>query len=198
MAKWAFNQQGLKMAATIHDGSAYAEALQQVFADEFTALGGRSSSRRQCPRTSRHEPGADRDRGGGPSSCTSRSSPPRVVSSSPRHWRSRASKMILIGSDGMFTPDFVKAAGPAPKACSSQPGLLGFRDGYAALLESPGQVREDAGHRVPRPCVRRGEHPVRRDREGRGQGRRRHAIVPRRRCVTPSTPPRTFRALPAC
>ena len=27
--------------ATIHDGSAYAEALQQVFADEFTQLGGK-------------------------------------------------------------------------------------------------------------------------------------------------------------
>ena len=40
VAEWAFNEKGVKTAATIHDGSAYAEALQQVFADEFTALGG--------------------------------------------------------------------------------------------------------------------------------------------------------------
>src|SRR4029079_690178 len=40
VAEWAFNEKGVKKAATIHDGSAYAEALQQVFADEFTALGG--------------------------------------------------------------------------------------------------------------------------------------------------------------
>ncbi len=39
-AEFVWNELGLKTAATIHDGSGYAEALQQVFADEFTALGG--------------------------------------------------------------------------------------------------------------------------------------------------------------
>src|SRR3970040_2262784 len=40
VAEYVFNELKLTKAATIHDGSAYAEALQQVFADEFTALGG--------------------------------------------------------------------------------------------------------------------------------------------------------------
>jgi branched-chain amino acid transport system substrate-binding protein len=40
VAEFAYNVLGVRKAATIHDGSAYAEALQQVFADEFTALGG--------------------------------------------------------------------------------------------------------------------------------------------------------------
>src|SRR5262245_2089835 len=40
VAEFAYNVLGARTAATIHDGSAYAEALQQVFADNFAALGG--------------------------------------------------------------------------------------------------------------------------------------------------------------
>jgi branched-chain amino acid transport system substrate-binding protein len=39
-AQFAYNELGLTSAATIHDGSPYAESLQQVFADEFVKLGG--------------------------------------------------------------------------------------------------------------------------------------------------------------
>ncbi len=39
-AQYAYNELGARTAATIHDGSIYAESLQQVFADEFTKLGG--------------------------------------------------------------------------------------------------------------------------------------------------------------
>jgi branched-chain amino acid transport system substrate-binding protein len=39
VANWAY-ENGITTAATIHDGSPYAEALQQVFADAFTELGG--------------------------------------------------------------------------------------------------------------------------------------------------------------
>ncbi len=39
-AEFAFNELGLTRAATIHDGSLYAESLQQVFADRFAELGG--------------------------------------------------------------------------------------------------------------------------------------------------------------
>jgi len=40
-AEFVYNELGLRTAATIHDGSSYAQALQQVFADEFTKLGGK-------------------------------------------------------------------------------------------------------------------------------------------------------------
>ncbi len=40
VAEYAYNVLGARTAATIHDGSAYAEQLQQVFADVFTELGG--------------------------------------------------------------------------------------------------------------------------------------------------------------
>ena len=39
-AEYVYNELGLKKAATIHDGSGYAEALAGVFATEFKALGG--------------------------------------------------------------------------------------------------------------------------------------------------------------
>jgi branched-chain amino acid transport system substrate-binding protein len=39
-AEFVYNVLGLTKAATIHDNSSYAQALQQVFADAFTALGG--------------------------------------------------------------------------------------------------------------------------------------------------------------
>jgi branched-chain amino acid transport system substrate-binding protein len=39
-AEFAYNELGLRSAATIHDGSPYAQSLQQVFADVFTELGG--------------------------------------------------------------------------------------------------------------------------------------------------------------
>jgi branched-chain amino acid transport system substrate-binding protein len=39
-ADFAYNFLGIRKAATIHDGSLYADRLQQVFAEEFTKLGG--------------------------------------------------------------------------------------------------------------------------------------------------------------
>jgi branched-chain amino acid transport system substrate-binding protein len=43
-AEFTFNELGIKTAATIHDGSPYAESLQQVFADVFRELGGTITS----------------------------------------------------------------------------------------------------------------------------------------------------------
>ena len=40
MATFAYNELGKRKAATIHDGSPYAEQLQQVFADNFAGFGG--------------------------------------------------------------------------------------------------------------------------------------------------------------
>jgi branched-chain amino acid transport system substrate-binding protein len=39
-AEFAYNELGLTSAATIHDGSPYAQSLQEVFADTFVELGG--------------------------------------------------------------------------------------------------------------------------------------------------------------
>jgi branched-chain amino acid transport system substrate-binding protein len=39
-AEYAYNELGARTAATIHDGSPYADSLQQVFAENFQELGG--------------------------------------------------------------------------------------------------------------------------------------------------------------
>jgi branched-chain amino acid transport system substrate-binding protein len=39
-AEFAYNELGIRTAATIHDGSPYADALQQVFSETFVELGG--------------------------------------------------------------------------------------------------------------------------------------------------------------
>jgi len=43
-AEFAYNELKITSAATIHDGSPYAESLQQVFADTFAGLGGTITS----------------------------------------------------------------------------------------------------------------------------------------------------------
>lgn len=43
-AEFAFNTLGVRTAATIHDGSLYAEKLQEVFAEKFVELGGTVTS----------------------------------------------------------------------------------------------------------------------------------------------------------
>ncbi len=44
VANFAFTQEGLTTAATVHDGSPYAEGLANAFAESFTALGGTVTS----------------------------------------------------------------------------------------------------------------------------------------------------------
>ncbi len=44
VADFAFTQEGLTTAATVHDGSPYAEGLANAFAESFTALGGTITS----------------------------------------------------------------------------------------------------------------------------------------------------------
>ncbi|MEX0787814.1 MAG: branched-chain amino acid ABC transporter substrate-binding protein [Anaerolineales bacterium] len=43
-AEFAYNELGLRSAATVHDGSPYAESLQEVFANTFVELGGTITS----------------------------------------------------------------------------------------------------------------------------------------------------------
>jgi len=43
-AEFVYNELGLQTAATVHDGSPYAESLQEVFADVFEELGGTITS----------------------------------------------------------------------------------------------------------------------------------------------------------
>jgi branched-chain amino acid transport system substrate-binding protein len=137
VAEFVYNELKLTKAATIHDGSAYAEALQQVFADEFKALGGEvviqeavSKEQTDMKPVLTRVAAANPEvvyfpifvKEGGFIAAQSKEVP-------------GLSGAVLIGSDGMFTSDFVKAAGPAAEGMYlSSPDFSKFQAGYAAFV----------------------------------------------------------------
>jgi branched-chain amino acid transport system substrate-binding protein len=137
VAEFVYNELGLRNAATIHDGSAYAEALQQVFADEFIALGGTITIQEAVSKGQTDM---------GPVLTRVAATNPEVIyfpifvaeggfiaAQAPN--TSGLENAVLIGSDGMFSPDFVNAAGPAAEGMYlSSPNFSAFQAGYADFL----------------------------------------------------------------
>ncbi len=106
--------------------------------------------------------------------------------------------VVLIGSDGMFSADFVKAAGPAAAMDMylSSPNFSAFQAGYADLLAKyeakfgikPPQAFHAHGYDATNILLNAIE-------TGRGRGRGRHrSTCPRAPSATPSTRPPTTRA----
>jgi branched-chain amino acid transport system substrate-binding protein len=113
-AKFAWESLGVKKAATIHDGSLYADKLQQVFAEEFKKMGGEITNQEAVDPN-----GTDF----GPVLT-------RIATNSPeliyfpiflpaggfiiRQAKQTAGleQTRLMGADGLFSPDVTKAAGP--------------------------------------------------------------------------------------
>ena len=115
MAHYVYDELGLRTAATIHDGSPYAEQLQQVFADTFTELGGTITAQEavNVGDTDMH-----------PILTTIATDSPEFLYypifipegaqiTVQSHEISGLENTILAGADGMFSPDFVEAAGDA-------------------------------------------------------------------------------------
>ena len=137
VAEWAFNEMGAKTAATIHDGSAYAEALQQVFADEFTALGGEIVAQEAVSKGQTDM---------SPALTTIAAAQPDLLYSpifiaeggfvaAQTLETPGLEDVIRVGSDGMFSPDFVTAAGAAAENFYlSSPNFSAFQSGYADFL----------------------------------------------------------------
>jgi branched-chain amino acid transport system substrate-binding protein len=137
VAEWAYNEKGVRKAATIHDGSAYAEALQGVFADEFKALGGEIVAQEAVSKQQTDMSPA--------LTAVGASSPellyfPVFVAeggylAAQARGTTGLENAILIGSDGMFSPDFVTAAGPAAEGMFlSSPNFSAFQTAYADFL----------------------------------------------------------------
>jgi branched-chain amino acid transport system substrate-binding protein len=138
VAEWAFNEKGVKTAATIHDGSAYAEALQQVFADEFTALGGEIVAQEAVSKGQTDM---------SPALTTISAAQPELLYfpvfvaeggfiAQQALETPGLENVVRIGSDGMFTPDFVTAAGAGAEGMFlSSPNFSAFQAGYAQFLE---------------------------------------------------------------
>lgn len=137
-AEFAFNSLGLTTAATIHDGSAYAQALQQVFAENFVALGGTITAQEAVQKldTDMHAV-----------LTTVAAGAPEMIFfpvfvaeggfiASQAKEVSGLETTVLMGADGMYSPDFVTAAGAAAEGMYlSSPDFSLFPDGYATFVE---------------------------------------------------------------
>jgi branched-chain amino acid transport system substrate-binding protein len=138
VAEFAYNVLAVRKAATIHDGSAYAQALQQVFVDNFTRLGGEIVAQEAVAKgdTDMHAV-----------LTTVAASGPDflyypIFIAEGGYITAQAKEVaglentILMGSDGMFSPDFVTAAGAAVEGMYlSSPDFSLFPAGYQEFLD---------------------------------------------------------------
>ncbi len=112
VAEFAFNELGLTTAATVHDGSPYAEGLAGAFADSFQALGGTITS------TDAIQAG-DTDFSG--VLTTIKAGEPQMLYFpifvaegallAKQAKDALGSEVVLAGSDGLWSDDFYQAVG---------------------------------------------------------------------------------------
>lgn len=139
VADFVSGELGLTKAATIHDGSAYAEALVDVFEQEFANLGGEIvvSEAVSAGQTDMN-----------PVLTNVAAAAPEVIYfpiftaeggfiADQYADVGGLEDVVLIGSDGLFSQDFVNAAGPNVEGMYlSSPNFGAMQDSYADLVES--------------------------------------------------------------
>lgn len=139
-AEFARNVLHAQRAATIHDGSPYAEGLANVFATDFKKLGGTITSQEAIsPNDTDMRPVLTKIAAGKPDLVYY----PIFVAAGgyvTRQAREVAGleKTKLMAADGVFSPDFLRAAGPAAKGMyDSSPDLTPETLGpkYKAFLD---------------------------------------------------------------
>ena len=132
-AQFAFEELGVTTAATIHDGSLYAEKLQEVFATTFQEMGGTITAQEAV------DPNGTDFRGALTSIAATNpefiylpifinagSLIVRQVKEVPG-----LEEVRLMGADGMFSPDLVEGAGDAVEGLYlSSPDLAAFGEDY--------------------------------------------------------------------
>lgn len=136
MAQYAI-EKGYKNAATIHDGSLYADKLQQVFAEEFKALGGNVVAQEATdPNETNMGPMLTRIAAAKPDFIYL----PIFIAAggqitSQAKQNPDLANVQLAGADGIFSPDFLKAAGDAALGFLwSSPDFSAFGSGYQDFL----------------------------------------------------------------
>lgn len=137
-ADFAWNYLGARKAATVHDGSLYADQLQQQFVETFTELGGEITAQEAIQPT---------DTEMGPMLTRIAATSPDIIYypifiAAGGHITSQARNtpgledVALMGADGMFSPDFWEAAGDAAVGIyHSSPDFAAFGEAYPAFLE---------------------------------------------------------------
>jgi branched-chain amino acid transport system substrate-binding protein len=136
-AQFVYNQLKFTKVAAIHDGGPYTEALARVFADTFKQLGGTVTAIEAV----------------GPDDTDMKPALTRIAAGQPQliyfpifvkaggfvcaQMRDVAGleKTVMMGADGIFTPDFVKACGNNAIGMHwSSPDFSAFGTGYADLV----------------------------------------------------------------
>ena len=137
-AEFAWKQLKAKRAATIHDGSIYAEKLQAVFSETFKKLGGTITSQEAVsPTDTDMRPVLTKIATGKPEFIYY----PVFIAAGGHITRQvkevkGLEKVSLMGADGIFSPDFYKAAGEAAIGMyHSSPDFSAFGEGYKVFLE---------------------------------------------------------------
>lgn len=138
VAEFAYNSLGVRKAATIHDGSAYAEALQQVFVDEFKALGGEVVAQEAVAKDATDmRPVLTTIAAAGPEFVYF----PVFVAAggfiaSQIRDVAGLEEVAIAGSDGIYTADFLEAGGANTQGMYlSSPDFGLFPGGYASFIE---------------------------------------------------------------
>ena len=136
-AQFAIKKLGAKTAATIHDGSVYAEQLQAVFAEEFKKLGGTIVAQEAvAPTDTDMRPVLTKIATGKPEFIYL----PIFIAAAGHITRQSKEvagleKVYLMSADGSFSPDFYKAAGEAAVGMyHSSPDFSAFGAGYKDFL----------------------------------------------------------------
>jgi len=138
VAEFAYNVLGARKAATIHDGSAYAQALQQVFADNFKTLGGEIVAQEAVAKDATDmRPVLTSVAAKAPDFLYY---PVFVAAGGYITAQVREiaglENVKIAGSDGIFTADFIKGAGPNVEGMYlSSPDFSAFPEGYKAFVE---------------------------------------------------------------
>lgn len=132
-ARFAREELGAESAATIHDGSIYAEQLQGVFAETFQELGGTITSQEAVgPDDTDMRPVLTRIAAGNPDIIYS----PIFIRAGANVVSQRLDiagleETHVMVADGQFSPDFSDAAGdPVEGVYISSPDLAAFAGGY--------------------------------------------------------------------
>jgi branched-chain amino acid transport system substrate-binding protein len=136
-AEFAWKVLKVRRAATIHDGSVYAQQLQAVFADTFRKMGGTITSQEAvAPTDTDMHPVLTKIATGHPELIYY----PVFVAAGGFITRQAKEvpgleKVHLMAADGCFSPDFYKAAGEAAVGMNhSSPDFSAFAGGYKAFL----------------------------------------------------------------
>ncbi len=143
-AKFAYEFLGVRKAATIHDGSIYAESLQQVFVDEFKKLGGTITAQESV------DP-AQTDMSGVLTSIATGSPeliyhPIFIAAGTQLVLQARQTPGLenvkQMGADGMFSPDVMEGGGDSVEGVFvSSPDTSTFGPDYEAKFKPAYQAK---------------------------------------------------------